>query len=231
MVAIDPARAQRARLPRWAPPDAECVRVESGACYAVERDARLAAGVHERATVAESLLADLQSTAARFYAERQALSLVARAPHTHRGLGIKLQQRGYPHEVVDQSLARLAELGYLDDLEFACQWLRSRSEAGARRGQSPAALLAGLQQRGVARDTAAEAVAAELDAEYEERAALAAARRAKRGAAPGAVAAALYRRGFSHSAINRALEQLGSVDVDDVGGDVPPERYASDPGE
>ena len=219
MVAVAPARSRRAALPRWAPADAECVQTESGGYYAAERDARLAAGVHEGDTVAESLLAQLQSAAARFYAERQALALVARAPHTRCGLRIKLQQRGYDEEVVERCLARLEELGYLDDLEFARHWLRSRSESGVRRGQSSAALLAGLQQRGVPRETAAEALDVEIDDAYESRAAMEAARRTKRGASRGAVAAALYRRGFSQQAIHRALEQLTQIKQLDVAED------------
>ena len=192
------------------------MQVESGERFAVERGARLAAGVREGDLVTVSQLAELQAAAARYFAERRGLSLLARAPHTQRGLGLKLRQRGYVPEVVEQCVTRLLEIGYLDDMEFARQWLRSRTDARFQRAYSRGALLAGLQQRGVSREDAAEAVGAELDDDYEERAAIQAAQRTKRGASPRAIATALYRRGFSHAAINRALAHLESDEDGDA---------------
>jgi regulatory protein len=66
----------------------------------------------------------------------------------------KLARRGYTSEEVDAALARLDELGYLNDLAFAEGLVRVRS---ASRG--PRALSAELAKRGVARAQADRALA------------------------------------------------------------------------
>jgi regulatory protein len=66
----------------------------------------------------------------------------------------KLARRGYTPEEVDAALARLDELGYLNDLSFAEGLVRVRS---ASRG--PRALSAELAKRGVGRAQADRALA------------------------------------------------------------------------
>jgi regulatory protein len=71
----------------------------------------------------------------------------------------KLARRGYTPEEVDSALARLDELGYLNDLSFAEGLVRVRS---ASRG--PRALSAELARRGVGRAQADRALAGYNDA-------------------------------------------------------------------
>jgi regulatory protein len=71
----------------------------------------------------------------------------------------KLARRGYTSEEVDSALARLDELGYLNDLAFAEGLVRVRS---ASRG--PRALSAELARRGVGRAQADRALASYNDA-------------------------------------------------------------------
>ena len=71
----------------------------------------------------------------------------------------KLARRGYTSEEVDAALARLEELGYLNDLAFAEGLVRVRS---ASRG--PRALSAELAKRGVGRAQADRALASYNDA-------------------------------------------------------------------
>jgi regulatory protein len=66
----------------------------------------------------------------------------------------KLARRGYASEEIDTALARLDELGYLNDLSFAEGLVRVRS---ASRG--PRALSAELAKRGVGRAQADRALA------------------------------------------------------------------------
>jgi regulatory protein len=66
----------------------------------------------------------------------------------------KLSRRGYPLEGVEAAMARLIELGYLDDRSFASSLVRRR---GAIRG--PLALTAELAAKGVDRGEADAAVA------------------------------------------------------------------------
>ena len=82
------------------------------------------------------------------------LRLLGRRAHSRAELRRKLAQKGYAEAAVEGAMARLSDLGYLDDPEFAAGHVRRRS---ASRG--PLALLAELASRGVDREVAALAVA------------------------------------------------------------------------
>jgi regulatory protein len=120
---------------------------------------------------------------------------LARRPHARAELRTKLA-RSHP-EGADRAVARLTELGLLDDHDFARQWVEERS---SRRGVQ--ALLAELEAKGVDREVAVAAVA-EVEGSEEARAQdLASRHLAKVMAKPLAKQAAsiqsmLLRRGYS----------------------------------
>ncbi|NLU41902.1 MAG: regulatory protein RecX [Firmicutes bacterium] len=58
------------------------------------------------------------------------LSYRARSIHEVRE---HLSKKGYSDEVIEEALDRLMQYGYLDDLEFARQFVRSKSDWGSRR--------------------------------------------------------------------------------------------------
>lgn len=109
--------------------------------------------------VAASVLVELQRRSETVLARRRALALLARAMHSRRALARKLKQGGFAAVAVDHALARLDELGYLDDAGYARLWVRSRV---ARGGDGRGKVLAGLVNLGISRSDAAAA----LDAEY-----------------------------------------------------------------
>ena len=109
-------------------------------------------------------LAELQQRSEVMLAGRRALGLLARAMHSRHVLARKLQQGGFGAAAVEQTLARLAEMGYLDDAGFARLWVRGRVE---RRNEGRAKVLAGLQRYGISRHDAAAALAAEYPAGVE----------------------------------------------------------------
>lgn len=74
--------------------------------------------------------------------------LTARA-RTRAELTGQLAKRGYPDDVSERVLDRLAAVGLIDDTEFAEQWVRSRR---ARAGKSRRALAAELHTKGVDND-------------------------------------------------------------------------------
>ncbi len=82
------------------------------------------------------------------------LRLLARRAHSRSEMRSKLGRRGYEESDVDAALARLIELGYLDDRAFAAGHVRRRSA-----GRGALALSAELAARGVGRAIAAQAVA------------------------------------------------------------------------
>jgi regulatory protein len=72
------------------------------------------------------------------------LRLLARRAHSRVELRRKLGRRGYEEDEIRAALARLAELGYVDDASFAAGHIRRRSVS-----LGPMALSAELAARGV----------------------------------------------------------------------------------
>jgi regulatory protein len=74
--------------------------------------------------------------------------LTARA-RTRAELSAQLVKRGYPDDVSNRVLDRLAAVGLLDDAEFAEQWVQSRRSSA---GKGKRALAAELHTKGVDND-------------------------------------------------------------------------------
>ena len=74
--------------------------------------------------------------------------LTARA-RTRAELAGQLAKRGYPDDVSTRVLDRLADVGLVDDAEFAEQWVHSRQ---ANAGKGKRALAAELHTKGVGKD-------------------------------------------------------------------------------
>jgi len=74
--------------------------------------------------------------------------LTARA-RTRAELSVQLVKRGYPDDVRDVVLDRLARVGLIDDAEFAEQWVESRRSSA---GKGKRALAAELHTKGVDND-------------------------------------------------------------------------------
>jgi regulatory protein len=135
--------------------------------------------------------------------------LLARRAHSHVELRRKLARRGYDEDEIAVTLARLSELGYVDDAQFAAVHVRRRSSS-----VGPLALSAELAARGVDRRAAGAALKA-----FDRDAQLAAATRlAERlcGRKPPAgyselldqVGVKLLRRGFSQSVARDACRAV-----------------------
>ncbi|MCV7091038.1 recombination regulator RecX [Mycobacterium interjectum] len=77
------------------------------------------------------------------------LRLLTARSRTRAELSGQLAKRGYPDDVSDRVLDRLAAVGLVDDAEFAEQWVQSRR---ARAGKSKRALAAELHSKGVDND-------------------------------------------------------------------------------
>lgn len=159
----DVRAARRGTGVRWArPSDTVAVLARSGAAqrtYHVARELLAEAPLRPGDRVAAAALAELERRSEAVLARRRALALLARAMHSRRALAGKLTGGGFGTSAVQQALARLDELGYLDDAGYARLWVRSRV---ARGGDGRDKVLAGLLKHGISRRDAAAA----LDAEY-----------------------------------------------------------------
>lgn len=93
--------------------------------------------------------------------------MLARRPHSVSEVRDKLWTAGALDEDIERTLARLTELGLLDDAAFARQWVDERSR---NKGLAGAALLNELRTKGVDAEVARAAVEeANLDEESQAR--------------------------------------------------------------
>lgn len=139
----------------------------------------------------------------------RAIGLLARRAHSQSELRRKLRLKGYQPEAIDTAMARLIELGYLNDQDFARGLVRRRA---ALRG--PLALSAELAAKGVSR-AEAEIAVAEFDPEAQL---LSATKLAERLCArtPGIgyremldkIGAKLLRRGFPTTIVRAACRSV-----------------------
>jgi regulatory protein len=159
--------------------------------------AGLSAGTIFDADTRTRLLARSERVRARV----QALRLLSRAAHTRRGLARKLAARGFGRVAIRHALARMSELGYLDDRAFAESWMRSRLSAGKDGGTS---LYRGLLARGVARPLAEEVVSDMYSHDDEVRHA----RRLAAGLSRSAAIRRLAGRGFRSRAIAAVIREI-----------------------
>ena len=113
----------------------------------------------------------------------------------------RLRQAGYPSELIEAAIARLTDIGFLDDAAFARAWLESRDRA---RPRGERALRLELRQKGVAREVSDAA----LDERRDE-----AAERATRAAAddPDAEPAPSVDETAALRLLERRASQLGRV--------------------
>jgi len=173
----------------------------AGSAFVVPAEILVGDGLSTGAALDDQQLQSLRTRSELVLARTRALSLLSRAAQTRRGLARKLEARGFSPPAVRAAVARMVELGYLDDRAFALDWARARSAA---RAEGLKAVYRGLIRHGVPRPIAAEAADEVCSAEAE----LEVARRLAVGLSPRAAANRLSARGFRSRTIARVLREL-----------------------
>jgi regulatory protein len=140
------------------------VRLSDGSFFFMLRDVFLEAGLGKGDVLDAARIRSLQELSAVREAENKALSLLARSSHSTWGLRGKLLRRGYDRELIERVLQQLTAAGYLNDAEYAREWLRQRLR---RHPEGRPLLLAGLLRRGVERGAAESALDAVFDPQAE----------------------------------------------------------------
>lgn len=126
------------------------------------------AGLRRGDVVTAGRLESLRQADERQQARDAALHLLAYRPRSEEELRSRLARRGLPPGVVEETIDRLREQSLLDDAAFARYWVEARQRSSPRgRGLLRRELLA----KGIATETAGEAVAAVADEEAARRAA------------------------------------------------------------
>jgi regulatory protein len=149
----------------------------------------------------------------------RALKLLARRPRTALELDRALEKAGVPDGDRQTALARLRELGYINDPETAR--MRARRRVGS--GEAPRLLARRLEAQGIEASVAREATAEAADGAGEEELIAQALQRRLRGREPAdmrekqRLVRALAAKGHSPSAVARALGMVweGDDDTDD----------------
>lgn len=95
------------------------------------------------------------------------LRRLSAAPRTRAELASDLARRAVPEDVIERVLTRFAEVGLIDDAEYARMWVSSRHRS---KGTARGSLRRELRQKGIEDDDASEALAGIDDAAELERA-------------------------------------------------------------
>ncbi|MDX1932819.1 MAG: RecX family transcriptional regulator [Capsulimonadales bacterium] len=180
--------------------------------FAIGLAEAVVAGLHLKVgqAVTTERLREASAAEERHQATEAAYRLLSFRARSGKELSDRLRQKGYEGAVIDEVIARLSELGYLDDAAFASSWVSSR---GTTRGSR--LLSQELRLKGVDRETAAETIREARDEETEAATALSVAIRRvgerpndRTREAQAKLAAFLQRRGFGWDAIRPVLRRL-----------------------
>jgi len=123
-------------------------------------------GVREGGEFTRDEVNRLQEESFYIGCERKAFDLLSRSSYSSSRLRLKLLDRGFPERVVDKTVKRMGELGYIDDEKFAENWIEFRVR---RHPEGRIALIAGLVDRGIDRWLAEEKVNEFFSRESEEK--------------------------------------------------------------
>jgi regulatory protein len=190
----------------------------------VTADALAATKASIGVVVDDRLAAHLREADELTSAYDRALNLLAFRARSARELERRLVQKGVTSERAQRVIAKLRELGLIDDADFARQLARSKVSAGASKRR----LHQELFKRGVARDVADEAVDEVLEEENVDEVAVAERVARKRlpslaGADPPTRRRRLYsflaRRGHDSETIRVVMDRVmrdDRIDNDDV---------------
>jgi regulatory protein len=133
----------------------------------------------------------------------RAVGLLSARERSRAQLEAALRQRGYPDDEVAAAVARVAELGYLDDARVAAE----RARQGLTEGRSRQGVIARLVAQGVDERVAALAVQAGAEALGHDDEAAARALVEKRRVTGAKAARLLAARGFDEDLIARVVDQ------------------------
>ena len=177
------------------------IHLTDGSFFILHAEVFAAEGITAGTVLDGSRLASLMARSELLSARDAALRLISRAPQTRQGLARKLRARAFSQEAAGAAVARMIELGYLDDRAFAESWARFRIST---RREGWKSLYRGLARNGVPRNIAAEV----LDEVCTDEVELDRARKLVHGLSVRAAVGRLTARGFRSRTIARILSEM-----------------------
>jgi regulatory protein len=165
------------------------------------------ASLHTDMELSQAQVNALQEADARYSAYEAALRLLSYRPRSEREMRRRLARRGIALRLIDETVRRLRERGYLDDEAFARFWTETR-ETTSPRGRR--LIVQELRVQGVDADTAAAATTSVSDEDAAYRAAsrrLSAFRGLDYDTFRRRLGGFLVRRGFSYEVARRTMDR------------------------
>lgn len=93
--------------------------IEGSAPLAIPDDIVIEFDIAEGRTLTHEEYAAIVYRSHEVFARRYAMHYLARAAHSEHQVRVKLLSKGYQGAVVDETIAHLAEIGFLDDTHYA----------------------------------------------------------------------------------------------------------------
>ncbi|HEU4885698.1 MAG TPA: regulatory protein RecX [Longimicrobium sp.] len=201
-------------------PDRLSVFVDGEFRMGLSAEVALAGNLRVGETVDEARLLELERRDRGWQARQAALNLLSVRPRSAAELARRLRMKGYEPEVGEEVVARLRELGMIDDAAFAGSLVRDRvrlKPQGAHR------LANELRAKGVDDETARTAIRETMEGEQtdeRELARRAAAKwRPRAGEEPARARRRLHgylaRRGFDAEVIREVLDEAAPDETDE----------------
>ncbi|HWV24037.1 MAG TPA: regulatory protein RecX [Thermomicrobiales bacterium] len=223
---MSPFRSQRDKEPKPAPKPGTIteirpqqrddtrvnVFIDGDFAFGLHIDLQLEHGLKKGDVLDEEAIALLLRQDEAKKAIARALNLIAYRPRAAGELATKLREKGFSPDAVEAAVARMTDLGYLDDRDFADRWVESRQSG---RPRSVRMLKQELRQKGVDREIVESAVENAGIDEFGDALELARKRATSMtGLDPitreRRLGGYLARRGYGFDIIRRVLEQLES---------------------
>jgi len=136
-------------------PDRVSVYLDEEFAFGVHEDIVVKHGLTVGTTLAPDDVRDIESDEQYVDAKQKALDYLAHKPRTEAEVRRKLKQRDVPAFVIDDVVARLYELEYLDDEAYAHDYARNRFSS---KKYGPVRIRRELEERGIDRHLAETAV-------------------------------------------------------------------------
>lgn len=140
--------------------DRVSVFIDGAFAFGVHVDLVVEFGLHKGQALTVDAQQRLIDADRRRTARTLALDYLSRRPRTAYEVRQKLRRSDFDETVIDETVARLHDLGYLDDAAYAQAYVAARFR---NKGYGPQRLRADLQRRGVASPLIDAALEAALD--------------------------------------------------------------------
>jgi regulatory protein len=194
-------------------PDYRLVEVDRGRFASLPAESLAGLDLVVGREIGPLVLERLQELADLEAAYRAALRALARRAHARHDLRRRLVQKQHPPAAVEAALERLSSQRLIDDVQFASDYARQKSQRGRGAARLVRDLLAQGVERRVAEDAVREALAAEGVDPTDAARALVEKRACQLAGLPAPVrkrrlVAFLARRGFGGAAVRALVETL-----------------------